>query len=117
MVCNTFQSCKALLIIAFKSVTTNISYWSLCSVFPAVAITIFAAFYLCFSAIMSGSGSFVCMEYLLTRQSIVNHCIFFPTKNMISRSVSTMLTALPSSVLLPGCPIIPLKRMVIVLFQ
>ncbi|KRX14106.1 hypothetical protein T07_9620 [Trichinella nelsoni] len=43
-----------------QSVTTNISYWSLCSVFPAVPPTIFAAFYLCFSAIMSGSGSFVC---------------------------------------------------------
>ncbi|KRX22847.1 hypothetical protein T07_734 [Trichinella nelsoni] len=41
-----------------QSVTTNISYWSLCSVLPAVPPTIFAAFYLCFSAIMSGSGSF-----------------------------------------------------------
>ncbi|KRX11627.1 hypothetical protein T07_4341 [Trichinella nelsoni] len=32
---------------------------------------------------------------------------------MISRSVSTILRAFPSSVLLPGYPIIPLKRMVI----
>ncbi|KRX48835.1 hypothetical protein T09_1725, partial [Trichinella sp. T9] len=43
-----------------QSVTTNISYWSLCSVLSGVPPTIFAAFYLCFSAIMSGCGSFVC---------------------------------------------------------
>ncbi|KRX22950.1 hypothetical protein T07_10172 [Trichinella nelsoni] len=48
----------------------------------------------------------------LVRSSSYHFCGFLPVflSNNVSRSVSTMLTALPSSVLLPGCPIIPLKR-------
>ncbi|KRX22890.1 hypothetical protein T07_8544, partial [Trichinella nelsoni] len=56
-----------------QSVTTNISYCSLCSVLSGVPPTIFAAFYLCFSALMSGCGSFRTNVYvrLIILQTLV----------------------------------------------